>query len=130
MSTQFFERQETQRSYTKWLVLSFIGALLVVTAAINLVVIVGLFGEPFYIVRHHPEYVAWISVVVIGTMLIASWHKSSELRAGGAVVARELGGVPVTPQDSDLKRKRLLNIVEEMAIAARIRKPLVFVLPD
>ncbi|HET7810553.1 MAG TPA: M48 family metallopeptidase [Steroidobacteraceae bacterium] len=130
MSTQFFERQETQRSYTKWLVLSFIGALLVVTAAINLVVLVGLFGEPFYIIRHHPEYVAWISGVVIGTMLVASWHKSSELRAGGAVVARALGGVPVTAQDSDLKRQRLLNIVEEMAIAARIRKPQVFVLTE
>jgi Zn-dependent protease with chaperone function len=130
VSTQFFERQDTQRSYTKWLVLGFIGALLIVTAAINLVVIVGFFGEPFYIVRHHPEYVAWISVVVIGTMLIASWHKSSELRAGGAVVARALGGIPVTRQDSDPKRQRLLNIVEEMAIAARIRKPQVFLLPD
>ena len=63
-------------------------------------------------------------------MLIASWHKSSQLRAGGAVVARSLGGVAITAQDSDLKRKRLLNIVEEMAIAARIRKPQVFVLPE
>jgi len=130
VSTQFFERQDTQRSYTKWLVLSFIAALLIVTVAINLVVIIGVFGEPFYIVRHHPEYVAWISAVVIGTMLVACWHKSSELRSGGAAVARSLGGVPVTADDGDLKRKRLLNIVEEMAIAARIRKPQVFILPD
>jgi Zn-dependent protease with chaperone function len=41
-----------------------------------------------------------------------------------------LGGVPVVSGDSDLKRTRLLNVVEEMAIAARIRKPQVFVLPE
>ena len=52
------------------------------------------------------------------------------MRAGGAAVARSLGGVHVNADDGDLKRQRLLNIVEEMAIAARIRKPQVFVLPD
>ena len=46
------------------------------------------------------------------------------------MVARSLGGVPVLAKEEDLKRKRLLNIVEEMAIAARIRKPAVYVLPD
>jgi Zn-dependent protease with chaperone function len=130
VSTQFFERQETQRSYTRWLVLGFIAAFALVTLVINAVVIVGFIGHPMYVLRHHPEYVVWTSLIVIGTMLVASWHKSSELRAGGAVVARSLGGVQVMPSDDDLKRKRLLNIVEEMAIAARIRKPQVFVLPN
>jgi Zn-dependent protease with chaperone function len=127
---QFFERQEAQRSYTHWLVAGFIAAVLMVTAVINLVVLVGLGGNPMYAVRHHPAWLVWISAAVIVTVLIASWRKSSELRAGGAVVARSLGGVPVTAADSDLKRKRLLNIVEEMAIAARIRKPQVFVLTE
>ncbi|HEX6397434.1 MAG TPA: M48 family metallopeptidase [Steroidobacteraceae bacterium] len=130
MSTQFFERQEAQKSYTRWLVGSFVLAFLWVTVVINLVVTVGLVGDPLRAVREYPEIVVWTSLIVIGTMLIASWHKSSQLRAGGAMVARSLGGVPVTPQDSDLKRKRLLNIVEEMAIAARIRKPQVYVLPE
>ena len=130
MSTQFFERQEVQRSQTRWLVAGFIGALLLVTLVINLVVIVGLIGHPVDVLRYHPEYVAWISAAVLGTILVATWHRSSQLRAGGAVIARSLGGVPVLARDDDLKRKRLLNIVEEMAIAARIRKPQVYVLPD
>src|SRR5215510_1185452 len=96
LSTQFFERQEAQRSYTRWLVMGFIAALLLVTLIINLVLIVGFAGNPMHVLRVHPSYFVWISLVVIGTMLIASWHKSSELRAGGAVVARSLGGVPVT----------------------------------
>ena len=130
MSTQFFERQEAQKSYTRWLVAGFVLAFVVVTVVINLVVTIGLVGHPLSALRQHPEIIVWTSLIVIGTMLIASWHKSSQLRAGGAVIARSLGGVPVTAQDSDLKRKRLLNIVEEMAIAARIRKPQVYVLPE
>ena len=130
MSTQFFERQETQRSQTRWLVLGFIAAFLAVTSVINLVVIVGLVGDPRIAWALYPEYFFWISLAVIVTLLLAAWHKTSQLRAGGAVVARSLGGVPVTGDDSDPKRKRLFNIVEEMAIAARIRKPQVFVLPE
>jgi len=130
VSTQFFERQEVQRSQTRWLVLAFIAAFLLVTVVVNLVVVVGLIGHPGHVLREHPGYIAWISIVVIGTMLIATWHRASQLRAGGAVVARSLGGVPVGAKDTDPKRKRLLNIVEEMAIAARIRRPQVFVLTE
>ena len=130
MSTQFFERQEVQRSQTRWLVLAFIAALLLVTVVFNLVIIVGLIGHPGEVLSENPEYAVWISLVVLGTMLIASWHRSSQLRAGGAVIARSLGGVSVNASENDLKRKRLLNIVEEMAIAARIRKPHVYVLPE
>jgi len=130
VSTQFFERQEAQRTYTTWLVAGFIGALLLVTLVINLVVIIGLGGHPLDVLRNEPAYVIWTTIIVLGTILIATWHRSSQLRAGGMVVARSLGGVPILGKEEDLKRKRLLNIVEEMAIAARIRKPAVYVLPD
>jgi len=130
VTTQFFERQEAQRKYTLWLVTAFIACILLVVAVINLVVLVGLGGNPGRVFRQEPAVVFWISAVVFGTILIASWHRSSQLRAGGAVIARALGGVQVNANDGDLKRQRLVNVVEEMAIAARIRKPQVFVLPD
>ena len=130
MSTQFFERQEVQRSYTRWLVLGFITAILLVVAAINLIVLVGVGGNPLRVLRHNPEYVFWVSLIVLGTILIATWHKASQLRAGGAVVARQLGGIHINSNDQDFARQRLVNVVEEMAIAARIRKPQVFLLPD
>ncbi|HYI86995.1 MAG TPA: hypothetical protein VEX61_07840, partial [Burkholderiales bacterium] len=84
MSTQFFERQETQRKHTRWLVWAFIAAILAVVVVINLVVLVGLDGDPRRVLRHEPEVIFWISLIVLGTILIASWHKSSQLRAGGA----------------------------------------------
>ncbi len=130
MSTLFFERQEAQRSHTRWLVWGFILAILLVVAVINVVVLLGLGGDLVRAWDREPGFFIGTTLLVAGTILGASWYKSSKLRAGGAVVARSLGGVPVVAGDSDLKRKRLLNIVEEMAIAARIRKPQVFVLPD
>jgi Zn-dependent protease with chaperone function len=128
MSTQFFERQETQKTYTRWLVWGFIAAILAVVVVINLVVIVGLGGDLTQIWHHAPGFLFGTSAVVLCIILGASLYKSSQLKAGGAAVARALGGVPVSDNETDLKRKRLLNIVEEMAIAARIKKPQVFVL--
>ena len=130
MTTQFFERQETQKSYTRWLVWAFIAAILVVVVVIDLVVIVGLGGDIERIWRRTPEFLVVTSLVVLGTILGASLYKSAKLKAGGGAIARALGGVQVADNETDLKRKRLLNVVEEMAIAARIRKPQVFVLPD
>jgi Zn-dependent protease with chaperone function len=130
VTTQFFERQEAQRKYTSWLVGAFVVAMLLVVLVINLVVILGLGGNPARVWRYEPSVIVWVTIIALGTMLIASWHRSSQLRDGGAAVARALGGVAVNANDGDLKRQRLVNVVEEMAIAARIRKPQVFVLPN
>jgi len=130
VSTQFFERQEVQRSYTRWLVVGFVTALLLVTAVITLVIVIGFMGNPLPAFRSHPGSIVSIALGLIVFMLLASWHRSSQLRVGGMAVARQLGGVPVMPSDGDFKRKRLLNIVEEMAIAARIRKPGIYILTE
>jgi Zn-dependent protease with chaperone function len=130
VSTQFFERQEAQRSYTRWLVLGFVAAILAVVLAIDLVVLTAINLNPAQTLRTHPEIVFWVSGIVLAVILIASWHKSSQLRHGGGVVARSVGGVHVLANDPDFKRQRLVNVVEEMAIAARVRKPSVFVLVD
>jgi Zn-dependent protease with chaperone function len=130
LSTQFFERQEVQRKYTRWLIAGFIAAILLVVVVINLVVLIGLGGNPMHVMKHEPAFVFWTSLVVLVTIGLGCWHKASELRSGGASVARSLGGIPIASDDPDLARKRLVNIVEEMAIAARIRKPQIFVLPD
>lgn len=130
MTTQFFERQDAQRSYTRWLVLGFVAAIIAVVVVINAVVLVGFGLNPKLTLRHHPELMFWVTAAVSLTILIATWHKSSQLRQGGGVVARSVGGVHVLPNDPDFARQKLLNVVDEMSIAARVRKPMVFVLPD
>ncbi|HYC70766.1 MAG TPA: M48 family metallopeptidase, partial [Opitutaceae bacterium] len=69
--------------------------------------------------------------VALGTTAVvgfASLFKWSQMRRGGAAVAEMLGGRPVEPQSSDLREKRLLNVVEEMAIASGVPMPAVYVL--
>ena len=66
------------------------------------------------------------TIIVVG---LGSLYKIAELRGGGTVVALSLGGTPVTEDcQLDSKTKRLINIVEEMALASGIPVPPVFVL--
>ncbi|MDX6766648.1 MAG: M48 family metallopeptidase [Candidatus Methylacidiphilales bacterium] len=73
-------------------------------------------------------------VAVTGATLIlvavGSGWKTLQLAGGGATVATLLGGRPVPPGTSDPDKRRLLNVVEEMAIAAGLPVPAVYVLDD
>ena len=71
---------------------------------------------------------ALLPLVVLAVIGGASLFKSLQLRQGGGVVARTLGGVRVDRDTPDLKRKRLHNVVEEMAIASGVPMPEIYVL--
>jgi Zn-dependent protease with chaperone function len=131
----FYSRQAAARGQSRWLVGAFIAALLAVALALDFVLFTFLaerdinFGfNVLAYARAHPGQVVSSTLLVMGVLSIASLYKSLELRAGGGVVARSLGGVLVTPDTRDLKRKRLLNVVEEMAIASGVPMPEVYVL--
>jgi Zn-dependent protease with chaperone function len=61
-------------------------------------------------------------------MLIASAGRSAMLASGGASVARMLGGTEIRQDSADPLHRRLVNVVEEMSIAAGVPVPDVFVL--
>jgi Zn-dependent protease with chaperone function len=70
---------------------------------------------------------------LIGTAIlmgIPSWWKINQLKAGGAVIAAALGGIRVLPETATPAEQQLLNIVEEMAIAATMAVPPVYLLVD
>ena len=67
---------------------------------------------------------AGVSIVV----LAGSLYKIMALSAGGKVVAESLGGQLVPRNTPDLKQRRLLNVVEEMAIASGTPAPPVYLL--
>ena len=62
------------------------------------------------------------------TILAGSLYRILELAEGGEKVARLLGGRKVDPESADKLERRLLNIVEEMALAAATPLPAVYVL--
>ena len=68
---------------------------------------------------------------VLGTaavVSVASSWRTISLRAGGAPVVEMLGGRLISGQARDALERRLLNVVEEMAIAAGAPVPQVFVM--
>ena len=71
--------------------------------------------------------VATGTVIVVGLASLTKW---SQFSAGGAAVAESVGGRRVDPHTTDLAERRLLNVVEEMAIASGVAMPGVYVLDD
>lgn len=132
----FFEHQDRARRQTRLLVLVFVLAVSAIVIAMNLVALsvfgrfpspdLGWFSPGFW--RANGNVVIWTSLVTVLVIVLASAYRSAQLRGGGARVARELGGVEVTGDSTDPLRRRLLNVVEEMAIAAGVPVPQVFVL--
>ena len=120
----FFAAQELRRKKTKWLVLMYAAAIALITIGIYAVIAVALAvqsppGSDGGIGFFNPivfGIVALVNILVIGG---ASLYKTSELRSGGQHIASMMGGVRVPASTTDLAERRLLNVVEEMALASR-----------
>jgi len=134
----FFERQRQVRSQSTRLVVMFALAVLCIVAAVNLAVLAAMAlaaperlheagGLLAHAVRHPgvPFAATLLTLAVIG---LSSLFKTASLRAGGGRVARELGGRPVPEDTRDPQLRRLRNVVEEIAIAASVPVPEIYVL--
>ena len=134
----FFAQQDKTRRKTKLLVFYFI---LAVAAIVVACYFVGLVAFNAYGVHHHryydgpPQFILWdtrlflgVTVGVLAVILAGSAYKINELSGGGGSVAMLMGGVPVNPNTTDPNERKLLNVVEEMAIASGVPVPQVYVL--
>jgi Zn-dependent protease with chaperone function len=132
----FYARQAAARSSTRWLVLGFLASLVAVALALDIVLFTALgtgradtqMLSPLAYAAQNPGRAVFTTLVVVGVLGLASLYKSLELRGGGGIVATSLGGVRVARDTQDLQRKRLHNVVEEMAIASGVPMPEVYVL--
>jgi len=77
-----------------------------------------------------PKAFFWSSGLTIAVVGLASLYKWSQMRDGGSAVAEMVGGRPVDLKTTDLRERKLLNVVEEMSIASGIPMPAVYVLED
>ena len=59
-----------------------------------------------------------------------SLYKTMSLSGGGSTIAEMLGGRQIPTNTSDLQQRQLLNVVEEMAIAAGMPVPRVYLLDE
>lgn len=135
----FFARQEQSRRTTRYLVLLFALAFLSVALATAIVVATLFQFLPAFDVPMlsttigsgtgdvFGPFFATIGIVLL-LMLIASAGRSAMLSRGGASVARMLGGTEIHGDSRDPLHRRLVNVVEEMSIAAGVPVPDIFVL--
>ncbi len=131
----FFEHQDRARRNTRVLVLALLIAVALLLAALNAVVLM-VFALMQGVVPDRAWLGEQVNVIVTVTFVgaafigLAGLLRAESLRGGGGRVARDLGGAPVEMDTSDPKRRQLVNVVEEMAIASGIPVPEIYVLEN
>jgi Zn-dependent protease with chaperone function len=138
----FFARQDQARKKTKLLVFYFVVAVVLIVALNYFIAVLALTGA-----RQHRSYedryepappiVLWDPQIFLGSTLITlaivsigSIFKISQLAGGGSVVAESMGGRLVNSNTTNPDERKLLNVVEEMAIASGVPMPKVYVLDN
>jgi Zn-dependent protease with chaperone function len=134
----FFESQDRARKNTIQLVFLFTLAVVALIIMTNLLVM-WMFGylnnEQIQDRGTLLQQVDWrafaiISAGVAVVVLMGSLYKIIALSAGGKAVAEALGGNLIPQNTRDLKQRKILNVVEEMAIASGTPAPPVYLLAD
>ena len=141
----FFERQDKAHRNTKLLVVYFIAGVAALIATIYLAAALIFTNVSHRYQRRHynveayetPQPSLWnpqlFSAVALGTLAviaIGSIFKTIELSAGGSAVSSMMGGRLVNPATTDPDERKLLNVVEEMALAAGLPVPQVYVMDN
>jgi Zn-dependent protease with chaperone function len=134
----FFEYQDQARSQTRWLIIVFILAVVAIVAAIDfmLLLVLGITSsetgqlQPFtaQALGENKSLLAGGGVVTVAVIGLASLYKSVKLHSGGGQVARELGGTLLESDSRDPLRRRLQNVVDEIALASGVPVPEIYVL--
>ena len=117
--SNFFEHQDRAQSRTGWLVFLFVIGVLGVTISITLLTAV-------FMPKAIPAAIV-VSFLIIG---IPFAFKLLTMSSSGALVAESLGGIRINPASQDVNERKILNVVEEMAIASGMPIPPVFILDE
>ena len=129
----FFEAQERARKRTGRLVLLFCVAVLgTILACYGAAVVLfgGAMEQEGVTGFWQPGLFAGTSATILGIVGLATLYKWSELRGGGPTVAEMMGGRKVAAGRASTAERRLLNVVEEMAIASGVPVPGVYILDE
>jgi Zn-dependent protease with chaperone function len=148
----FFEAQDRARRRSKRLVFLFILAVIGIVFSSYAAVMAGInvsndgqrlqsdyweyqrtarwSDRPFVHRWWNPQLFLAIAGGTVAVVGLASLFKWSQMRQGGSAVAEMVGGRAVDPKNTDIRERRLLNVVEEMAIASGIPMPAVYVLDE
>ncbi len=143
----FFEHQDRAKRKTTQLIL------LLALAVLSLILITGLMLALFfyYFEAHNPPYIytqnhpgfwqglwhsmppqafVWIGLGISGVVGLGSLFRYGQLQSGGSSVAMAMGGQRISGQTQDTDERKILNIVEEIAIASGTAVPPVYLIEE
>jgi Zn-dependent protease with chaperone function len=135
----FFEHQDKARKNTKVLVFYFVIAVACIIASVYLASLLIFYGvnarqqpgtPPPGFVLWDPKLFLYVVLGTLGVIIIGSLYKTAALAKGGSAVAESLGGRLVNPNTTHPDERKLRNVIEEMAIAAGVPVPKIYVLDD
>jgi Zn-dependent protease with chaperone function len=134
----FFARQDHARRNTRLLVALFSLAVLALILLANALVAGFLLGAGHgntggmqgFLALFSLERFTWLSLLVIGSVGLVSLVTWLSLSSGGSRIAESLGGSKVLPQSDDPLERRCLNLVEEIALAAGMPVPDLYLLRE
>jgi Zn-dependent protease with chaperone function len=123
----FLAQQEAARRASRWLLLAFVVAILLIVLAVHGILLLlwqwmapGQSLPPHFTLTNTTV----VLLIILGGAALEIWR----LRRGGQAVAEMAGGRRISPDTTDPQLRRVLNVVEEMAIASRLPVPPVYLL--
>ena len=134
----FFASQDTAKRNTGKLVFLFVMAVIALVVVTNFLVmfIFGFLGsEMTSMAAISTVSFDWntfllVGLAVVSVILLGSLYKIGSLSGGGARVAEMMNGRLLVAGSGDLHERRILNIVEEMAIASGTPVPPVYLMEE
>ena len=122
----FFQHQAKAKRQTFLLVILYCFGLL---GLIPVIITVALLFCIFMDVEPNPEIIFYCIAIVLAMVVTGSLAKMADLSAnGGRGVAESFGGRPVRASTADIAKRQLSNVIQEMALAAGIPAPTLYIL--
>lgn len=129
-SFNFRAQQERSRRMSAVLVVLFVVMVAIIAGLLGALASVFLVGDQspeLDELRFEPELAIGVSLVIMAVIMGIAFFKIASFGGDGAKVARSLGAEEVTEDTQNPLKKRYLNVIDEMAIAAGLPRPRAFV---
>lgn len=140
----FFENQERARKKTGLLVLYFVLAVILIILTLYVAAeLIFTWGGRYLSDKSgaqptfsgpeslwNPLLFVGVTLTTLVVVMLGTVFKMSALSGGGQRVAEMLGGRLLSPETTDRGERRLLNVVEEMALASGMAVPPVYLMEN
>ncbi len=133
----FFEHQDRARTSTTRLLLLFVVAIATLVVGTSYVVALALAAMQAKSGRHvefgmalPPDILLGTATVIVSVVLLGALYRIAQLHSGGRAIAESMGGRLLSRNQPSLDETKILNVVEEMALASGLPVPPVYVIED